>query len=105
MATSQQSGLPAGIAAPVPGVAEGEAAADVRARGYWEQVWRRFRHDRVAVGSGIAIILLVLAAFIGAPIAESLLGHGPNDLIKGGAPNFVPADPWSHVSTGKGDET
>ena len=30
----------------------GEAAA-VKARGYWEQVWLRFRRDRVAIAGGV----------------------------------------------------
>src|SRR4051812_34129477 len=54
---------------------------EVKARGYWEQVWRRFRKDKIAVLGGITIILLILAAFVGAPIAKSLLGHGPDDLF------------------------
>jgi peptide/nickel transport system permease protein len=53
----------------------------VRARGYWELVWRRFRRDKVAVASGIFIICLVLVAFAGAPIAKHFIGHGPNDLF------------------------
>ena len=53
----------------------------VRARGYWEHVWRRFRRDKVAIASGIFIILLVLVAFVGAPIAQHFIGHGPNDIF------------------------
>jgi peptide/nickel transport system permease protein len=80
---------------------------DVRARGYWEQVWRRLRRDRVALASGVFVVLLVLAAFIGAPVAKAILGHGPNDLISGGtdATTFVPVGPLSHVSTGAGHHT
>jgi len=58
-------------------IAEGE----VQARGYWEQVWRRFRRDKLAVTGGITVIFLILAAFVGAPLAHHLLGHGPNDLF------------------------
>ena len=54
---------------------------DVKARGYWEQVWRRFRRDKIAIVGGITIILLILGAFIGAPIAKAILGHGPDDLF------------------------
>ena len=49
-----------------PDLGEGE----IKARGYWEQVWRRFRRDKIAVGGGFTIILLLLLAFIGAPIAK-----------------------------------
>ena len=52
---------------------------EIKARGYWEQVWRRFKRDKIAIAGGITIILLLLAAFIGAPIARAILGHGPND--------------------------
>ena len=54
----------------------------VRARGYWELVWRRFRRDKVAIASGIFIICLVLVAFAGAPIAKHFIGHGPNDPVR-----------------------
>jgi peptide/nickel transport system permease protein len=57
---------------------------EVRARGYWELVWRRFRRDKVAIASGIFIILLLLVAFAGAPIAKHYVGHGPNDLFTAG---------------------
>jgi peptide/nickel transport system permease protein len=54
---------------------------EIKARGYWEQVWRRFKRDKAAVVGGLTIIFLLLAAFVGAPIAKALLGHGPNDLF------------------------
>ena len=46
----------------------------VEARGYWEQVWRRFRRDKAAIVSGLFIIFLLLAAYPGAAIASRLLG-------------------------------
>jgi peptide/nickel transport system permease protein len=55
----------------------------IRARGYWEQVWRRFRHDKVAIISIFFIVFLVFAAFIGSRIAENVLGHGPNTIFVG----------------------
>ena len=54
---------------------------EIKARGYWEQVWRRFKRDKIAIAGGVMIIFLILAAFIGAPIAKHFLGHGPNDLF------------------------
>src|SRR4051794_33242684 len=72
----------------------------VRARGYWEQVWRRFKRDKVAMGGGIFIIFMFAVAWIGSPIAARLLGHGPNDYFAGGLDqNLLPVDPWTHVST------
>jgi peptide/nickel transport system permease protein len=55
--------------------------AEIKARGYWEQVWRRFRRDKVALGSGVFIVLLFITAAVGGPIAATILGHGPNDLF------------------------
>ena len=55
----------------------------IRARGYWEQVWRRFRKDKVAILSIFFIVFLVFAAFIGSRIAENVLGHGPNTIFVG----------------------
>jgi peptide/nickel transport system permease protein len=72
---------------------------EVKARGYWEQVWRRFKQDKIAVLGGITIIFLILAAFIGAPIAKALLGHGPDDLFYTALDaNGQPIGPWSHVA-------
>src|ERR687888_355414 len=90
MATEQRSpeilSSGAGLAAAVAVEAGPELGEfePVRARGYWEQVWLRFRRDKVAIGGGVFILFLFLAAFIGAPIAAHLLGHGPNDQFAGG---------------------
>ena len=71
----------------------------IRARGYWEQVWLRLKRDKIAIGSALFIVFLFLVAFVGAPIAAALLGHGPDDLFVTTAltPELVPVGPWSHV--------
>src|ERR687888_1623650 len=97
------SGAPGGLIADVAsetGGALGEVE-EIRARGYWELVWRRFRRDKVAIGGGLFIIFLFIAAFVGAPIAAKILGHGPNDLFAGGTDpqTLLPVGPWTHVST------
>jgi len=71
----------------------------VRARGYWEQVWIRFRRDKVAIAGGVFIVFLVLSAFIGAPIAAKLLGHGPDDQYYTAInpTTLLPVGPLSHV--------
>jgi ABC-type dipeptide/oligopeptide/nickel transport system permease subunit len=78
----------------------------VEARGYWNQIWRRFSRDRAALVAGVVIIVLLLAAFLGAPIASHLLGHGPNDV---NPINAVvagrPVGPWSHVKDLYGTHT
>jgi ABC-type dipeptide/oligopeptide/nickel transport system permease subunit len=72
---------------------------DVKARGYWEQVWRRFKRDRVAVASIFFLVLLVLACFPGASIAESQLGHSPDDIFFDGVDDrLIPVGPWSYVT-------
>src|SRR5919108_169012 len=69
-----------------------------RAHGSWELVWRRLKHDRVALGSVIALALVVLVCFAGEPIAEHLLGHGPNDIFPMAVDlNLQEAPAWSRV--------
>jgi peptide/nickel transport system permease protein len=103
----------AGLGTAVAVEAGPELGEGVRARGYWELVWRRFRRDRVAIASAIFIVFLFLAAFVGAPLAARLLGHGPNDIFIGSNAideELLPADPWTHVTyfdavTGEQKET
>jgi peptide/nickel transport system permease protein len=84
----------------------GAGVEPVRARGYSEQVWMRFRCDRVAMASGIFIVFLVLVAIFGGPIAAALLGHGPNDIFFSGVnDNLLPVGPWTHVQTPDGGST
>ena len=107
------SSLPTGKRSPVSGAAglgaavasetgrSSASAEAVQARGYWELVWLRFKRDKVAIASGIFIILLVLVAFVGAPIAQHFIGHGPNDIFTGrrrsSRRHLLPADPWTHI--------
>jgi peptide/nickel transport system permease protein len=93
----------AGLAAAVAvesGPELGEGIEAVRARGYWEQVWNRFTKDKVAIGGGVTIILILLAGFVGAPIAAHLLGHGPEAQFGGGVDSktVLPVGPWTHIS-------
>ena len=72
----------------------------VKARGYWELVWIRFRRDKVALFSFGVVVLLFAGAFGGAPLAAHLLGHGPNTIFDYGTnpTTFVPVGPWTHIS-------
>jgi ABC-type dipeptide/oligopeptide/nickel transport system permease subunit len=105
--TESAAALAGGGAAGLDGIIEiespslGEGTEPVRARGYWEQVWRRFKRDKVAIGSGCFVIFLFLVCFGGAPIAAHFLGHGPNDLFTGGGldKNLLPKGPLSWVET------
>src|SRR5204863_445754 len=96
LVVSGAAGLGAAIAAE-SGAELGELEA-VRARGYWELVWIRFRRDKIAIASGIFIILLIFVAFAGAPIAKRVLGHGPNAIFIGTqavSSDLQPAGPWT----------
>jgi peptide/nickel transport system permease protein len=105
MATSDRP-IVSGVA---PGATEfrtgggGEEPAVV-ARGYWEQAWRRFRHDKVALAGGIAIVLMILVAFVGLPIAQHLLGRTQYSLNVN-AQGFEPAGPWTTAPTASGQGT
>jgi peptide/nickel transport system permease protein len=71
----------------------------VRARGYWEQVWRRFKRDRIALGSIFFLVFLLLVVYPGAWLAERLLGHSPSDIFPTAIDeSFLPVGPWTHVN-------
>jgi peptide/nickel transport system permease protein len=102
----------AGLGAAIATESGGELGEleDIRARGYWELVWIRFKRDKVAVASGISIIVLILIAFAGAPIAKHYVGHGPNDIFASSPevveiPSLLPADIWTHFHNDKTGKT
>ena len=69
MATTDHSGvLPGGAALAATAGGDVESGA-IEARGYWENAFRRLRRDRLAILSGVVIIMFILVAFIGAPLA------------------------------------
>jgi peptide/nickel transport system permease protein len=92
----------AGLASTVAAETHGELgdASAVRARGYWEGVFMRFRRDKFAIVGGVYILFVIFVGFIGAPIAAHFLGHGPNDQFAGGLDpkTVLPVGPWTHVS-------
>jgi peptide/nickel transport system permease protein len=97
---SGAAGLGAAIASESGGELELEA---VKARGYWELVWIRFRRDKVAIASAFFIVLLLLTAFVGAPLAKNYVGHGPNDIFAAvpavvEIPSLLPAGPMTHFT-------
>src|SRR6266545_2974099 len=66
--------------------------------GQWTLFWRRFRRDKFAFGSLIVFLLFVLLCFVGEPLFEHWLRHGPNDLFFGGADDTGhPMPPWTHI--------
>jgi peptide/nickel transport system permease protein len=56
---------------------ESTAVQVVEGRSPWLLAWRRLRHDKVAVASGVIIVLLALLALC-APLIASWVGHPPN---------------------------
>ena len=71
---------------------------EIKARGYWDQVWKRFKRDKVAVGSIFFLVLLVLISWPGVWIAEQIIGHGPNDIFVDGIDDGgLPVGPGSRV--------
>jgi len=103
---SSGAGLGAAVAAET-GTELGELE-NIRARGYWEQVFRRFRRDKAALAGGVFIILLVFAAYPGAWITSKLVGHGPNEIFTVNAldrTTLLPLGPFSHVQNLSGSGT
>jgi peptide/nickel transport system permease protein len=78
-----------------------DGGTQVKARGYWELVWIRFKRDRLALASIGFVMFLLLAAFVGGPIMSRILGHGPDHIFANGVnqTSLVPVGPWSHIST------
>lgn len=61
-------------------------------------VWRRLRRDRLAIGAAGFLVALVLCAFVGAPVAHRLLGHGPLQYFAYGTHlEQKPVGPWTWV--------
>jgi peptide/nickel transport system permease protein len=71
-------GMDARLAHEVATEPEGEAAEAIQGRSPWQLAWARLRQDRVAIGSVIVILIIVLIA-IAAPLIARLAGHGPGD--------------------------
>ena len=60
--------------------------------------WERLRQDKAALIGGGAIVLLILIAIFGGPIAQAITGHGANDIVPNSQDAFgVPLGPNSHL--------
>jgi ABC-type dipeptide/oligopeptide/nickel transport system permease subunit len=49
----------------------------VASRSAWQLFWARFKEDKVALAGAVVIVLLIMVALIGGPIAQKVTGH-PN---------------------------
>jgi len=78
-----------------PAVAATEAPPD---RPGSRLLWTRFKRDRLAVASGIFLIVLIASIAIGPPVLERVLGHGPNDPFPYAVDTYLkPVGPLSRV--------
>lgn len=67
------------------------------ARGAFEDFWRRFRRDYVAMAAACFIVFTIVAAVIGAPLAAWLTGHPPDkQFVNGLTIDGIPLPPLSH---------
>ncbi len=66
-----------GIPRTLPEDRELSPASKIEGRSPWALAWQRLRHDRVAIASGVVILLISLMA-ICAPLIAKAVGHGPN---------------------------
>jgi peptide/nickel transport system permease protein len=71
-----------------------EASKVIQGRGPWRLAYERLRHDRVAIISGIVIMVIILVAIF-APVAAWITGHGPYTQYRttGLSPEGTPVGP------------
>src|SRR3954447_10677537 len=60
------------------GVAIALPAATVARKSPSQLFWERFRQDKAALAGGVVILLLVLIAIFGGPLAQQATGHPQN---------------------------
>ncbi|MHB1786989.1 MAG: ABC transporter permease [Acidimicrobiales bacterium] len=71
-----------------------EPVRAIEGRSPWQLAFERLRHDRVAVGSMVVIVLIILMAVL-APVVAHVLGHGPFQQFRttGLSPQGIPVGP------------
>ena len=87
-----------------PAPTGGKASARIEGRTPLQLAWARLRRDRVAMASGVVIILLVIIA-VAAPLLAKLIGHGPFDQYRttGLSPDGIPVGPGKTFLLGTDD--
>lgn len=80
-----------------PGVEETQAAARVEGRSQWSLTWRRLRRDKVSM-IALAVIVIMIALAIAAPLFVSITHHGPNVAFPDSGEDAVgnPVGPMTH---------
>jgi peptide/nickel transport system permease protein len=67
------------------------------------RTWQRLKRDPLALAAGIVVLVILLLCFVGGPVAENLLGHGPNDQFTAATSNELkPVGPWKRVVDDEG---
>jgi peptide/nickel transport system permease protein len=60
--------------------------------------WERFRADKAAIFGGVVVLILILVAIAGGPIAAKITGHQLNDIVPDAQDEFgIPVGPRSDV--------
>jgi peptide/nickel transport system permease protein len=80
------------------------AAVTIDGRSPWRLAWARLRRDKVAVGSALVIVVIVLLALF-APLITHFLGHGPDTQFRttGLSTDGIPVGPGSKFYFGTDD--
>jgi ABC-type dipeptide/oligopeptide/nickel transport system permease subunit len=67
---------------PAAEVAGPAGSAQITSRSPFELFWARFKEDKVALFGGIVIVLLILVAIGGGPLAAQVTGHSNTDAFQ-----------------------
>jgi peptide/nickel transport system permease protein len=79
-------------------VATPDAPVEIVGRSPWQLFWIRFKRDRVAIGSAVFIVVLILLALLAGPLTRAF-GHPPNAQYSEKLDSFgLPTGPsWSFL--------
>ncbi|MFE6966596.1 ABC transporter permease [Agromyces sp. NPDC057679] len=94
MSTSTSKPPAPRLATPKTAAIAARNAADVQLRGSWSLTFARLRRDPASIAS-IAVILLIVAFALGAPLVAAWTGHGPTEQFRetGLSPSGIPVGP------------
>lgn len=95
---------PVAIPEPTPQAVPLEGEPTIQGRSPWRLAWERLRRDRVAMGSAVVIVLVLLIAIF-APVTTMITGHGVNQQFydTGLSPDGLPRGPNSTFWLGTDD--
>lgn len=79
-------------------------AKAIEGRSPWQLAFERLRHDRVAIGSFVVIVLVALMAIL-APLVAAIIGHGVDTQYHtlGLSPEGIPVGPGGRFLLGTDD--